>query len=124
MGDYTILLSVFACFQTGCFNLFSNRRPQGGVILHCDATVEGNSPHLFTGLDELSGVILDNVKLPSENAACRVGQAVFCLPPHGTVQAAFPHTALQLVVQFVSFMFETDKIISSTPMALVSSRLS
>ncbi len=45
---------------------YLNRR--GGFILHCDGTVEGNSPHLFTGLDELSEIVLDNVKLPSEKA--------------------------------------------------------
>lgn len=38
----------------------------GGYILHLDATCEGDSPHLMTGLDEISRFVLDNIKIPSE----------------------------------------------------------
>jgi len=38
----------------------------GGYILHLDATCEGDSPHLMTGLDEISNFVLDNIKIPSE----------------------------------------------------------
>ena len=41
---------------------------EGGYILHLDATHEGGSPALMTGLDGLSKIVLDNVKVPSENA--------------------------------------------------------
>lgn len=41
----------------------------GGYILHLDGTCEGNSPHLMTALDELSEIVLGNVKLPSEKSA-------------------------------------------------------
>ena len=41
---------------------------RGGYILHLDATCEGDSPHLMTGLDEISEIVLENVKLPSEKA--------------------------------------------------------
>lgn len=41
---------------------------QGGYILHLDGTCEGDSPHLITSIDELSKIVLGNVKLPSENA--------------------------------------------------------
>jgi hypothetical protein len=41
---------------------------RGGYILHLDGTCEGDSPHLFTGLDGLTELVLDNVKLPSERA--------------------------------------------------------
>ena len=40
----------------------------GGYVLHLDATHEGNSPALMTGLDGLSKMVLANVKIPSENA--------------------------------------------------------
>ena len=40
----------------------------GGYILHLDATHEGNSPALMTGMDSLSKMVLANVKLPSENS--------------------------------------------------------
>lgn len=39
----------------------------GGYILHIDGTCEGDSPHLITALDEITGIVLGNVKLPSEN---------------------------------------------------------
>jgi len=41
---------------------------RGGYILHIDGTCEGDSPILFSGLDELSGVVLESVKMPSEHA--------------------------------------------------------
>ncbi len=39
---------------------------RGGYILHVDGTCEGSSPNLFCGLDELSNLVLDNIKIPSE----------------------------------------------------------
>jgi len=41
---------------------------RGGYILHMDGTCEGDSPHLFSGVDGIAEIILDNVKLPSEKA--------------------------------------------------------
>jgi len=41
---------------------------RGGYILHLDATCEGDSPHLMTGLDEITEIVLENVKLSSEKA--------------------------------------------------------
>lgn len=41
-------------------------RKRGGYILHVDGTCEGSSPNLFCGLDELSSLVLDSVKIPSE----------------------------------------------------------
>jgi len=43
-------------------------RSRGGYILHLDGTCDGDSPHLMTSIDELSKIVLGNVKLPSENA--------------------------------------------------------
>jgi len=40
----------------------------GGYILHLDATCDGDSPTLMTGLDSLSKFVLANAKLPSEHA--------------------------------------------------------
>ena len=42
---------------------------RGGYILHLDGTCEGGSPHLMSSLDGLSGIVLGNVKIPSEHAA-------------------------------------------------------
>ena len=44
-------------------------KARGGYILHLDGTCEGGSPHLMSGLDEISGIVLHNVKIPSEKAA-------------------------------------------------------
>lgn len=41
---------------------------KGGYILHLDGTCEGDSPHLFTGMDGIAKIVLDNIKLPSEKA--------------------------------------------------------
>ncbi|EFK12157.1 conserved hypothetical protein [delta proteobacterium NaphS2] len=41
---------------------------RGGYILHVDGTCEGDSPHLFTGLDGIAEVVLDNIKIPSEQS--------------------------------------------------------
>ncbi len=41
---------------------------RGGYILQLDGTCEGESPHLMSVLDGLSEIVLDNVKIPSENA--------------------------------------------------------
>ena len=43
-------------------------RSRGGYILHLDATCEADSPHLMSGLDGISEIVLENVKLPSEKA--------------------------------------------------------
>lgn len=39
---------------------------RGGYILHIDGTCEGDSPHLFCGLDGISEIVLDSIKIPSE----------------------------------------------------------
>jgi len=39
---------------------------RGGYILHADGTCEGDSPQLFCGLDGLSELVLDTVKISSE----------------------------------------------------------
>lgn len=44
-------------------------KARGGYILHLDGTCAGDSPHLMSGLDEVSGIVLHNVKIPSEKAA-------------------------------------------------------
>lgn len=41
---------------------------RGGYILHVDGTCEGDSPHLFTGLDGIAEIVLDNIKIPSERS--------------------------------------------------------
>jgi hypothetical protein len=54
--------------RAGLDRLNGAMRRRGGYILHIDGTCEGDSPMLFTGLDELMPVVLDNIKIPSERA--------------------------------------------------------
>lgn len=42
-------------------------KSKGGYILHLDGTCEGDSPHLFSFIDEISRIVLDNIKIASEN---------------------------------------------------------
>ncbi|MFH1097876.1 MAG: transposase, partial [Candidatus Desantisbacteria bacterium] len=46
--------------------LVQSMKKRGGYILHVDGTCEGDSPHLFCGLDGISEIVLDNIKIPSE----------------------------------------------------------
>ena len=39
---------------------------KGGYILHIDGTCEGESPHLFCGIDGISELVLNSIKIPSE----------------------------------------------------------
>lgn len=41
----------------------------GGYILHLDGTCQGASPHLISALDGITEIILDNMKIPTENSA-------------------------------------------------------
>jgi hypothetical protein len=41
---------------------------RGGYILHLDGTCEGDSPHLMSSIDALSRIVLNNIKIPTENA--------------------------------------------------------
>lgn len=46
--------------------LLDSMRKRGGYILHVDGTCEGDSPLLFCGLDGISEIVLDTIKIPSE----------------------------------------------------------
>lgn len=40
----------------------------GGYILHLDATCEGDSPHVMSGMDGITEIVLENEKMASEKA--------------------------------------------------------
>jgi hypothetical protein len=54
------------CHQQSQLKLRLKLSRNGGYILHIDGTCEGDSPNLFTGMDEISGIILSSVKINSE----------------------------------------------------------
>jgi len=41
---------------------------RGGYVLHIDGTCDKDSPHLISGMDGLSEIILGNIKAPSEKS--------------------------------------------------------
>ena len=45
---------------------------KGGYILHVDAMGEGGGPRLMSALDEISRIVLGNVKIPTEKASAIV----------------------------------------------------
>lgn len=55
-----------AAHQQSRHRLKAHMAKKGGYILHLDGTCEGDSPHLFTGMDGISEIVLESVKLPSE----------------------------------------------------------
>jgi hypothetical protein len=40
----------------------------GGYILHLDGTCAGGSPHLISALDGITEIVLENMKIPTENS--------------------------------------------------------
>jgi uncharacterized protein YbaR (Trm112 family) len=46
----------------------ASMKSRGGYILHLDGTCDGDSPHLFSGMDGISKIILNSIKVPSEKS--------------------------------------------------------
>jgi len=60
---------------------------KGGFILHLDGTCEGSSPHLIRTLDELSKIVLGNIKIPTEKAELIEPLLIEIKHRHGTPEA-------------------------------------
>jgi len=56
------------CHQAADDRIKQHMQSNGGYILHLDGTCEGDSPHLMSCMDEISHIVLDNTKIPSENS--------------------------------------------------------
>ena len=65
LGRKFIIYLTFA-HQESNDKLRVSMSKRGGYILHVDGTCEGNSPHLFCGLDGISEIVLGAIKIPSE----------------------------------------------------------
>lgn len=63
---FIVYLALAHRDSTAMLRNFMDRR--GGYVLHLDGTCDGDSPRLMTGLDGISELVLENVKLPSEKA--------------------------------------------------------
>jgi len=65
LGRKFIIYLTFA-HQESNDKLRVSMSKRGGYILHVDGSCEGNSPHLFCGLDGISEIVLGAIKIPSE----------------------------------------------------------
>jgi hypothetical protein len=63
---FIVYLSI--AHQESKVSLRTHMNNHGGYILHIDSTRDADSPNLMSVLDGISEVVLDNIKLPSENA--------------------------------------------------------
>ena len=73
LSEITYLQKKFIVYLALIHNESSQRiresiEARGGYILHLNGTCDGDSPFLMSGLDEISGFVLHNVKIPSESA--------------------------------------------------------
>ena len=63
---FIVYLSI--AHQQCAHKIRESMQSRGGYILHLDATYENKSPMLMTGLDSITEIVLNNIKLSSENA--------------------------------------------------------
>jgi len=63
---FVVYLSLAHRQKQGKIKQLLDRR--GGYVLHLDATCEGDSLHLMSGMDGITEIVLENVKLASEKA--------------------------------------------------------
>jgi len=61
------IIYLALCHQACGEKIKHHMQSKGGYILHLDGTCEGDSPHLISSIDEMSRIVLDNIKVPSEN---------------------------------------------------------
>jgi hypothetical protein len=72
LGEIRFLAQKFIayldiCHRQSLLNLRLKLAKNGGYILHIDGTCEGDSPHLFTGMDEISGKYIKNLHFYLDN---------------------------------------------------------
>ena len=65
-AKYVVYLSLAHKEITG--KIKAEMQENGGYILHIDGTCDGDSPHLMSALDQISGFVLHNIKIPTENS--------------------------------------------------------
>ncbi len=79
---------------------------KGGYILHLDATCEGDSPQLFSCLDEISQIILGNRKMPTEDSEHIVPLLCEMKAAYGT-PLALVHDMGRAILKAVATVFPT-----------------
>jgi len=79
---------------------------KGGYILHMDGTCEGDSPQLFSCLDEISNIVLGNRKMPSEDSRHIIPLLSELKSAYGT-PLALVHDMGSAILKAVSTVFPT-----------------
>jgi hypothetical protein len=108
----------------------------GGYVLHLDSTCQKGSAHLMTGIDELSGMVLLNAGMPTENGEAtagflsdlleRYGEPVaVCCDMSAAILNALGRTMAEVPVFICHFHFLRDlgKDLMAEDYALVRRRL-
>jgi len=96
------------CHQEAGDQIKQHMQSNGGYILHLDGTCEGDSPHLMSCMDEISHIVLNNIKMPSENSQQLI-------PFLKNVQAAYGdpiaivHDMSSAIINSVEFVFSDAK---------------
>jgi hypothetical protein len=79
---------------------------KGGYILHLDATCEGDSPQLFSCLDEISQIVLGNQKMPTEDSGHIIPLLCDLKAAYGT-PLALVHDMGRAIFKAVATVFPT-----------------
>jgi hypothetical protein len=113
-------------------------RAKGGYIFHLDGTCDGSSPHLLSGLDSVSEIVLANTKLASENSDQIIpflqervqtvfGDPLAVVTDMGAgilkaVEQVFPKPIIHLICHF-HFLRDIGKDLLKADYAIVQQRL-
>lgn len=65
---FVVYLSI--AHKQSQIKLKQHMQSKGGYILHLDGTCEGAEPHIFSAIDAISDIVLDNQKMATENSRC------------------------------------------------------
>jgi hypothetical protein len=97
-----LALAHRACQST----LREHMAAKGGYILHLDATCEGDSPQLFSCLDEISQLVLGNRKMPTEDSEHIIPLLYELKATYGT-PLALVHDMGRAILKAVATVFPT-----------------
>jgi hypothetical protein len=76
----------------------------GGYVLHMDGTCEGDSPHLFSCMDEINHIVLGNRKMPTEDSQY-ITPLLHSLKAAYGVPVALVHDMGKAILKAVSAVF-------------------
>jgi len=102
------IIYLALCHKACNDKLKKHMQSKGGYILHLDGTCEGDSPHLISSIDEISRIVLDNIKMPSENASQLTPYLTGIKEAYGE-PIAVVHDMSAAIINAVEFVFPDSK---------------